>query len=79
MPSPINRTPPADATAYLLLTLTALCWSANVVFGQLAVGEVSPMVLVALRWLGALLLLLIFANRAVRRDWPVLRRHLVFI
>lgn len=70
---------PAEATAYLLLTLTALSWSANVIFGQLAVGEVSPMVLVALRWLGALMLLLIFANGAVRRDWPVLRRHIGFI
>jgi hypothetical protein len=35
--------------AYLLLTLTALCWGGNAVFGRLAVGEISPMALVTLR------------------------------
>jgi len=69
----------AETTAYLLLIVTTLSWSANVIFGQLAVGEVSPMVLTALRWLGALVLLLIFAKGSIQRDWPVLRRHLVFI
>ncbi len=65
--------------AYLLLTATSVCWGANAVLGRLAVGEVSPMALVALRWSGTLLLLLVFANRAVRRDWNILRAHLVFV
>jgi drug/metabolite transporter (DMT)-like permease len=68
-----------NGRAYLLLSLTALCWAANTIFGQLAVGEVSPMALVVLRWLGVLILLLVFARGHIRRDWPVLRRHLVFV
>jgi drug/metabolite transporter (DMT)-like permease len=65
--------------AYLLLTLTALCWGGNAVLGRLAVGEVSPMALVTLRWLGALGLLLVFAHAQVRRDWPLMRERLRFV
>jgi drug/metabolite transporter (DMT)-like permease len=68
----------ASGRAYLLLTLTALCWGANAVFGRLAVGEISPMALVTLRWLGALGLLVVFAHAQVRRDWPVIRQRLLF-
>lgn len=64
--------------AYALLVVTALCWAANAVFGQLAVDEVSPMALVTLRWLGVLLLVGAFARRPIRRDWPALRGHLPF-
>jgi drug/metabolite transporter (DMT)-like permease len=65
--------------AYLLLTLTALCWGGNAVFGRLAVGEISPMALVTLRWLGALGLLLVFARAQLTRDWPAIREHLPFV
>jgi drug/metabolite transporter (DMT)-like permease len=71
--------PEADPLAYLLLTLTALCWGANAIFGRLAVGEVSPMALTMLRWLLALALLAAVAQGQVRRDWPALRRHLPFL
>jgi drug/metabolite transporter (DMT)-like permease len=75
------RTPQVGASgrAYLLLTLTALCWGGNAVLGRLAVGEVSPMALVSLRWLGALTLLLAFAHNQVRRDWPTMRAHVRFV
>jgi drug/metabolite transporter (DMT)-like permease len=65
--------------AYLLLSLTALCWGANAIFGRLAVGEVSPMALVTLRWLGALGLLVAFAHTQVRRHWPAIRQRLAFV
>ena len=68
-----------NSLAYLLLTLTALCWGANAIFGRLAVGDVSPMVLTMLRWLLALALLAPLAQGQVRRDWPVLRRRLPFL
>jgi len=66
----------SSARAYVLLTMTTMCWGANAVFGRLAVDQVSPMLLVCLRWLGTVLLVLVFAGRHVRRDWPALRRHL---
>lgn len=69
----------ASGRAYVLLTLTTLCWGANAVFGRLAVGEISPMLLVSLRWLGVVLLMLIFARQYVQRDWPTLRRHLPYL
>lgn len=68
-----------NGRAYLVLAVAALCWAANAVFGRLAVGEISPMLLVSLRWLGVFLLLAIFARQHVKRDWPVLRTRLIFI
>jgi drug/metabolite transporter (DMT)-like permease len=76
----ITRAPDAASwRAYLLLAFTALCWGGNAVFGRLAVGEVSPMALVTLRWLGALGLLVVFAHARVRRDWPAIRERLPFV
>jgi len=71
--------PKADWPAYLMLAMTALCWGGNAVFGRLAVGEISPMVLVSLRWLGALSLMLVFANNYIRRDWELLRANWMFL
>jgi drug/metabolite transporter (DMT)-like permease len=70
--------PPAGR-AYFFLSMTAVCWGANAVLAKLAVGEVSPMILITLRWGGALLLLVVFANQYFRRDWKALRRHLTFL
>ena len=61
--------------AYALLVMTTLCWGGNAVLARLAVGEVSPLLLVTLRWIGAFGLLWIIAGKQVRRDWPQLRRH----
>jgi drug/metabolite transporter (DMT)-like permease len=76
-----NRTAQAGANgrAYLLLTFTTLCWGANAVFGRMAVGEISPMALVTARWLGASLLLALFAHNHLRRDWRLLRPRLLFL
>jgi len=65
--------------AYLLLSFTALCWGFNAIFGRLAVGEISPMALVAARWIGVSLLIALFAHRQLRRDWPALRPHLILV
>jgi drug/metabolite transporter (DMT)-like permease len=65
--------------AYLLLSFTALCWGANAIFGRVAVGEISPMLLVTLRWLSVLILLVLFARKHLVRDWPVLRHHMLFV
>ncbi len=77
--SPPNPRAGANFRAYSFLTLTSLCWGANTIFGRLAVGEISPMMLVSLRWLGALTLMVVFARRYVRQDWPVLRANLPFV
>ncbi len=69
----------ANGRAYLLLTFTTLFWGANAIFGKLAVGEISPMALVTARWLGASLLLAVFAHNHLRRDWQALRPRLLFV
>ena len=69
----------SNLRAYLLLSFTALCWGFNAIFGRLAVGEISPMALVAARWIGVSLLVMLLAHRHLRRDWPVLRPHLVLV
>jgi drug/metabolite transporter (DMT)-like permease len=61
--------------AYLLLLATALFWGGNAVAGKLAVGHVSPMLLTALRWGLALLILLAIGGRQLTLDWPKLRRN----
>lgn len=65
--------------AYALLVGTTLCWGGNAVLGKLAVGEISPMLLVSARWLGVMILVALFLRRGLIRDWPVLRRHLPFL
>lgn len=65
--------------AYAVLIVAALCWAGNSIFGRLAVGEVSPLLLVSVRWLGVLLLLLVFARRYIVQDWSVLRTRKRYI
>lgn len=60
----------AGRKAWLLLLLTTLFWGGNVVAARWAVGEISPFMLVSLRW--AIVLLVILG--AVRGDiMPMLR------
>lgn len=61
---------------YLLLMLTSLFWAINIVLGRYAAGDIPPLQLAFLRWLGASLILLPFAWKGLKQDWPVIRRHL---
>lgn len=62
-------------SAYLLLSFTALFWAGNAIIARGARELVPPVALSFWRWAIALLLLLPFAWRPLRRDLPVLRRH----
>jgi drug/metabolite transporter (DMT)-like permease len=62
--------------AYYLLIIATLCWGLNVVFARMAVGEISPMLLVTIRWLGALILLTLFAGKSIIADLPAIRKNL---
>jgi len=77
--NPDNMGISPNIKAYLLLTTTTLCWGANAILGKIAVGEISPMLLVTLRWLSVVILLLIFARKYLIQDWPILRHHLRYI
>lgn len=63
-------------TAYLCLTVAALCWGGNAVAGKLAVGHISPMMLTFWRWLFATAIIFAISLPQLAKDWPVARRHL---
>jgi len=50
---------------YVLLVLTMLMWSANGNAGRMAVDQISPMMIVSLRWLIASSVLIFFAQGAL--------------
>ncbi|MBG6145164.1 drug/metabolite transporter (DMT)-like permease [Labrenzia sp. EL_142] len=61
--------------AFVMLTLTTLFWGGNTIAGRLAVGEVSPMMVVFLRWLiVAAIFVPLFWSR-IQSDWPLMRPY----
>lgn len=58
---------------YLILVICNLFWGGNTVAGKLAVGHIDAYSLTILRWTGALILVLPFAIRPLKRDWPLIR------
>lgn len=62
------------ANPYLLLTLTVLSWSGNMVVGRGIRGDIPPLTLAFWRWLIAFLLVLPLAWPHLRSQWPLLRQ-----
>lgn len=58
--------------AWLVLVLTTLIWSGNIVAGRLAVDQISPMALVTLRWFVACSLMAPLVAGELKRDLPAL-------
>lgn len=64
------------ASPYWLLILAPTIWGGNIVAGKLAVGHISPALLLLGRWVGAVAILLVVASHHVRRDWARIRPRL---
>ena len=62
------------ANPYLLLTLTALSWSGNMVVGRAIRGDIPPLTLAFWRWAIAFVLVLPLALPHLREQWPLLRK-----
>jgi len=62
------------AHPYLLLVLTTLFWSGNMVVGRAIRDDVPPMSLAFWRWTIAFLLVLPLALPHLKTQWPLLRR-----
>ena len=60
---------------YLLLVLTMLFWSGNLVVGRYVAGHVPPVALGTIRWIGATLLVIGFAWPFLRADWKTIRSN----
>ncbi len=67
------------SNAYVLLSITALCWAGNFVVGRGIYEEVPPVALATIRWTGAFLVALPFAYKHLARDWPTIKEHWVII
>ena len=59
---------------YLLLTLTALFWSGNMVLGRGIRADIPPMALAFWRWALAFLLVLPLALPHFKSQWPLLKK-----
>jgi drug/metabolite transporter (DMT)-like permease len=62
--------------AYLLVCLTYLMWSFNIVLGRYIAGAVPPATLSAIRWGVAALIVLPFAWSHLKRDWPTIKSNM---
>ena len=62
------------ANPYLLLTLTVLFWSGNMVVGRGIRNDVGPLSMAFWRWTIAFALVLPFALPHLRAQWPLLRQ-----
>jgi len=63
------------ANAYVLLTLTTLMWAGNAVASRLAVGEIAPMTLTALRWVFVCAVMPYLFRKGLREHWPALKAN----
>jgi drug/metabolite transporter (DMT)-like permease len=61
---------------YLLVCITYMTWALNIVLGRYVAGHFPPVALSFFRWGIAFLILLPFAWPYLKRDWPVIRRHM---
>jgi len=62
-----------------LLFLATLGWGSNTIASRLAVGEVSPMLLIFLRWGIVVVILLSLYWRKMIDEWPVIRPRLKWL
>lgn len=65
--------------AYALLALTTLFWAGNSIAGKLAVGHVSPMMIVTLRWAFVMVALFLFRRRQIAADWEAIRPRKAYL
>lgn len=63
----------------MLLALTTLFWAGNSIGGKLAVGHVSPMVIVTLRWVSVAVALYLFNRQRIAADWAVARSRMPYL
>ena len=65
--------------AYALLALATLFWAGNSIAGKMAVGHVSPMLIVTIRWAIIMVALYVFQHKQIAEDWAVIRPRLGYL
>ena len=65
--------------AHFLLTLTSLFWAFNTIAGRAAVDEVSPLLVVSVRWFFVSILLTFLCRKELFETWNVLKYRLKWL
>ncbi|KPC58983.1 DMT family transporter [Streptomyces chattanoogensis] len=73
------RTPSAQSSGLALALTATVVWSGNFVIARALHDTVPPVQTAFWRWIIALLAVAPLAAAPVRRQWPVIRRHLGFL
>ena len=64
---------------HFLLTLTSIFWALNTVAGRAAVGEVSPLLIVSVRWFFVSIILSILCRNQLKEIWRIVNKRLKWI
>ena len=64
---------------HFLLTLTSIFWAFNTIAGRAAVGEISPLLIVSLRWLFVSLILSFLCRNQLKEIWTILSQRIKWL
>ena len=64
---------------HFLLTLTSIFWAFNTVAGRAAVGEVSPLLIVSVRWFFVSIILSILCRNQLIETWIILNKKIKWL
>jgi drug/metabolite transporter (DMT)-like permease len=59
--------------------MATLMWAGHTIVARLSVGEMSPMVMMGLRWFACLAILAFIFRRQIGAEWPCVRERLVWV
>lgn len=62
-------------SSHAVLALASLMWAGHTVALRMSVGEISPVLLMELRWLGSFLILGVVFHKTLPRYLPLVRQH----
>ena len=65
--------------AHFLLTLTSLFWAFNTIAGRAAVDEVSPLLVVSVRWFFVSVILTFICRKELIETWKILKTRLKWL
>ena len=64
---------------HFLLTLTSIFWAFNTIAGRAAVGEVSPFLIVSIRWFFVSIILSILCRNQLKEIWKILSKRIKWL
>ena len=64
---------------HFLLTLTSVFWAFNTIAGRASVGEVSPLLIVSVRWFFVSIILTILCRNQLKEIWKILSKRIKWL